>query len=100
MKRSTRIVRIGNSRGIRIPKVLLDALGFDVRLDLDGRSLFPGAERDDERVITARTDRGIDAELRLIGARARLEVAGPGASRALDFGRLPDGPWEADPGAR
>jgi antitoxin MazE len=37
----TRIVRIGNSQGIRIPKPLLEQLGLegDVQLDVQGDSL-------------------------------------------------------------
>lgn len=41
-----RVVRIGNSRGIRIPKVLLDQLGIgdDVELSVrgDGLTIRPG----------------------------------------------------------
>ena len=32
------LVRIGNSRGIRIPKALLDELGLDGEIDLEIRS--------------------------------------------------------------
>jgi antitoxin MazE len=42
-----RLVRIGNSRGIRIPKCLLDQLGFDANVDLevrDGRLVVSAAK--------------------------------------------------------
>ncbi len=45
---------------------LLDALGLPARLDLDGRSVFPGA-RSPERTIVARTGRGIRGEVILGG---------------------------------
>lgn len=45
---------------------LLDALGLPARLDLDGRSVFPGA-RAPERTIVARTGRGIRGEVILGG---------------------------------
>ena len=45
---------------------LLDALGLPARLDLDGRSVFPGA-RVPERMIVARTGRGIRGEVVLGG---------------------------------
>ena len=37
----TRIIKIGNSRGIRIPKLLLDQLGFDseVEVSVEGEQL-------------------------------------------------------------
>lgn len=45
---------------------LLDALGLPARLDLEGRSVFPGASRPD-RPIVARTARGIRGEVLLHG---------------------------------
>jgi antitoxin MazE len=43
----TRLVKIGNSQGIRIPKVLLDQIGFtkDLELEVQGDQLILRAAR-------------------------------------------------------
>ncbi|MEM9382484.1 MAG: sulfatase-like hydrolase/transferase [Planctomycetota bacterium] len=48
---------------------LLDALGGTPRLDLDGRSVFPGVRRS-ERPIRAATARGVRAAMHVAGDRA------------------------------
>jgi len=34
----TRIIRIGNSHGIRIPKLLLEQVGFDVEVEVEAQN--------------------------------------------------------------
>jgi antitoxin MazE len=75
----TRIVRIGNSRGIRIPKVLLEQTGLpeDVELSADGDSLV---------IRPARRPRaGWDAAFRKMALRgddALLDETPPGRSNS------------------
>ena len=73
----TRVVRIGNSRGIRIPKVLLEQTGLpeEVELSADGDSIV---------IRPAKRPRaGWDAafrEMALLGDDAMLDESRPGRS--------------------
>jgi antitoxin MazE len=73
----TRVVRIGNSRGIRIPKVLLEQTGLpeEVELSADGDSIVIRPAK--------RTRAGWDAafrEMALRGDDAMLDESRPGRS--------------------
>ena len=65
---------------------LLDALGVPPRLDLDGRSVYPGAVVP-ERPIRAFTSRGICAVLGLDGDRAVILEAEPPAAHVRTRGQ-------------
>ena len=54
---------------VDLTPTLIDALGLDPRLDVDGRSIFPGASRP-SRPLCASTTRGIRAAALLVGDRA------------------------------
>jgi antitoxin MazE len=62
-----RIVRIGNSQGIRIPKTLLDQTGIldDVELEVEKNQIvirpISNPRRDWENAFKAMADRGDDA---------------------------------------
>ncbi|MEO0663603.1 MAG: hypothetical protein AAFZ87_18875, partial [Planctomycetota bacterium] len=66
---------------------LVDALGLEPRLDLDGRSVFPGSNADPGRRILASTARAVDAHAVLGATRASVEVSGPAAPSARRFER-------------
>jgi len=83
---------------------LLDALGFTPRGDVDGRSLFPGARHPGDRVVVARTWRGISGEARIGPSRAEVRITGPGEPSEASYGRRAGGdalewsPLEPAPG--
>jgi antitoxin MazE len=62
-----RVVKIGNSQGIRIPKTLLDQTGIldDVELEVEKNQIvirpISNPRRDWENVFKAMADRGDDA---------------------------------------
>jgi antitoxin MazE len=70
----TKIVRIGNSQGIRLPKAVLDQVGFgrDVELTIEddtivirqGREPRQDWEQEFARMAVAEDDRLLDAESR------------------------------------
>ncbi len=69
----THIVKIGNSQGIRIPKVLLDQLGFGTEVELaleQGQLILRPAHRPRqgwEQQFRAMAERGEDALLDAVG---------------------------------
>ena len=66
MKSKARIVRVGNSRGIRIPKALLEEAGLTEDVELDARA---GA-------ITIRPARGVRAGWAEAAAQLAREDSG------------------------
>ena len=78
----TRIIKIGNSQGIRIPKLLLDQLGLDEEVEL--------AVQEDQLVIRPfRHPRyGWDEQFRM--------MAEHGDDRLLDEAVVSLTPWDAD----
>jgi antitoxin MazE len=81
----TRLVRIGNSQGVRIPKVLLDQVGLsgEVELEAQDRQLVV---RPVSPVGRARD--GWDEQFRTMAAR--------GDDRLLDENRVPSSRFDAD----
>ena len=67
MKSKARIVRVGNSRGVRIPKALLEEAGLTEDVELDARA---GA-------ITIRPARSVRAGWAEAAARLAREESGP-----------------------
>jgi antitoxin MazE len=77
-----RIVKIGNSRGVRIPKLLLDQanLGNEIEMEVQGDKLIiraPHTPRQD-------WDRQFD------------KIAGLGNDKLLDSGALSTSSWDKD----
>ncbi|MEM1452247.1 MAG: sulfatase-like hydrolase/transferase [Planctomycetota bacterium] len=81
---------------VDLAPTLIDALGGTPRLDLDGRSVFPGA-RHPERPIRAATARGVRAAMQIEGDRALVLQCEP--ERARVHARIPDGNSDALLGA-
>ncbi len=77
----TALVRIGNSRGVRIPKAILEECGLQNEVDLE--------VREDHLVIRAATKprTNWDEAFRRMGER--------GDDDLLDEGSLPPTKWEA-----
>jgi antitoxin MazE len=78
----TRIVKMGNSRGIRIPKLLLDQLGLNEEVEL--------AVQQNQLVIrpVQRPRHGWDEQLKLMAER--------GDDRLLDAEAVSLTQWDAD----
>jgi antitoxin MazE len=79
---TSRVVRIGNSRGIRIPKLLLDQLKFGEEVEL--------SVEQDHLIVrpVGRTRDGWDAQFKLMAER--------GDDRLLDEGALNLSRWDAE----
>ena len=76
----TKIVRIGNSRGIRIPKPLLEETGLEGEVEIVA----------EDRGLVVRPIRSP----RDGWARAFIEMAERGEDRLLDEGSMPPTDWE------
>jgi len=86
---------------VDLTPTLIDALGLDPRLDIDGRTIFPGASTP-SRPLCASTTRGIRAAVLLLGDRALVLRCEPPLARvharAASFStsaRLPAAMWES-----
>lgn len=79
---TTRVINIGNSRGIRIPKILLDQLGFEEEVEL--------AIRRNQLIVrpVRRPRRGWDEQFALMAER--------GDDRLLDEGAASFTRWDAE----
>ena len=81
-----RIVRIGNSRGVRIPKPLLEQTGLHDEVDL---------RVEDGKIVIAPPPKEA-APPRAGWARAFEEMAAAGDDRLLDGDRHPPTQWDED----
>lgn len=80
---------------VDLTPTLLDALGFEPRLDIEGRSVFPGA-RILERALFSATARGVRGALALRDGRA-VRVLGRGDDAVLQgWTQRSAGAWEPD----
>lgn len=79
-----------------VAPTLLDALGFEPRLDLEGRSVFPGAQAP-SRPLAARTARALGGATLIEGPRAVSIEGRADGSPITRYRRDPELGWEEAP---
>lgn len=75
-----------------VTPTLLDALGLEPRLDIEGRSVFPGAQAP-ARPITARTARALGGATLIDGPWAASIEGGGGSSPVIRYSQDPELGW-------
>lgn len=80
---NARIVKVGNSRGIRLPKLVLEQLGFGEQVEIEVQS-----DQLVIRPVTTKARQGWEEQFRLMAER--------GDDQLLDGGQIGASSWDEE----